>query len=242
MAVLSDVPGKSAISLEIQDNNFTLSNSFISGNRMGAVQVRLGRSDGTTLPRSLIYGNTLDRNANGTIVVEPRKGVKTNYSFVYIVENAFGANLGYDSTVKLLETQSEMINNFFYNNSGLHSIEYHFSSSWPEEQRCELNRFFLNKGLGENYGVTVMSNGPMQYHRNNLKNPSNLYEFSSTRQPVSNPIYGVENWWGVGTEPAVGLRIYEKEDDYRLAGVEYKPFLKLPPRNILSRKYIIQIA
>ena len=117
-----------------------------------------------------------------------------------------------------------------------------FPAPGPEEQRCELNTFFLNKGLGENYGVTVLSNGPMQYHRNNLKNPSNLYEFSSTRQHVSDLIDGVENWWGVGTEPAVGLRIYEKEDDYRLAGVEYKPFLKLPPRNILSRKYIIQIA
>lgn len=242
VAVPSDVPGKSAISLEIQDNNFTLSNSFIAGNRLGAVQVRLGRTDGTTMPRSLIYGNTFDRNANGTIVAEPREGVKTNYSFVYIVENAFGTNLGYDSTVKLRETQSEIVNNFFYNNSGLHSIEYHFSSSWPKEQRCELNTFFLNKGLGQNYGVTVLSNGPMQYHRNNFKNPSNLYEFSSTRQPVTDLIDGIENWWGVGTEAAVGLRIFEKEDDYRLAGVEYKPFLKLAPKTILSRKYIIRVA
>ena len=155
------------------------------------------------------------------------------------MENAFGSNLGYDSAIKLSEIQSEIVNNFFYNNSGLHSIEYDFSSSWPKEQKCELNTFFLNKGLGQNYGVTVLTKGPMKYHKNNFKNPSNLYELSSSRQAVSDSIYAIENWWGVGVEPSVGLRIYEKEDDYRLVSVEYKPFLKLPPRNILSRKYII---
>ena len=227
---------KSAISLDIQDNNFTLSNNFIAGNHLGAIHARLGRSDGTYLPRSLIYGNTLYKNANGTVVVEQRKGVKTNCSLVYIVENAFGSNLGHDSTVKLSEVQSEITKNFFYNNSGLYSIEYDFSSPWQKEQKCELNTFFLNKGLGQNYGETVLSNGPMQYHRNNLKNPSNLYELSSTRQAVSDSIDAKENWWGVGIEPAVGLRIYEKEDDNRLASVEYKPFSKLPPRDILSRE------
>ena len=230
-------PPNSAISMDIQDNKFTLSNNFVARNRLGAIQARLGRSDGSSLLRNFICENTFYRNAKGTIVVEQRKGGKSNYSFVHIVKNAFGSNLGHESTVKLSEIQGEIISNFFYNNSGLHSIEYEFSSSWPKEQKCELNTFFLNKGLGENYGVTVLSNGPMQYHRNNFKNPSNLYELSSTRQAVSDSIDAVENWWGVGIEPAVGLRIYEKEDDYKLASVEYKPFLKLPPRNILSRKY-----
>ncbi|KAL9960880.1 hypothetical protein ACROYT_G034386 [Oculina patagonica] len=231
----SNVPKKAAIFVEIQDSNFTLANNFISGNRLGGIQAQLGRSDGTSLPRGLIYGNTFSGNANGTILVEERKDLKRNYSFVYIVNNAFGSNLGRGSTIKLSEVQSEIINNFFYNNSGLHSIEYDFSSARFKEQKCELNTFYLNKGLsGQNYGVTIKSNGPMEYHRNNLKNPSNLYEFSSTTQAVSDPIDATLNWWGVGNESSVGSRIYEKEDNYTLSTVEYKPFRKLPPKNILS--------
>ena len=76
----------------------------------------------------------------------------------------------------------------------------------------------------------------MEYHKNNLKNPSNAYEFSSTSKAVSDPIDAAQNWWGVGTEYSVGSRIYDKEDDYRLAAVEYKPFQKLPPKNILLSK------
>ncbi|XP_078343101.1 uncharacterized protein LOC144628871 isoform X1 [Oculina patagonica] len=230
----SNMPQKAAISLDIQDNNYTLANNFIFGNRLGGIQAHLGRSDGTSLPRSLIYGNTFSSNANGTILVEERKELNRNYSFVKIVDNAFGSNMGQGSTIKLSGVQSEILNNFFYNNSGLHSIEYDFSSALFKEQKCELNTFYLNKGLGQNYGVTVKSNGPMEYHRNNLKNPSNLYEFSSTTQAVSDPIEAARNWWGVGIDSSVGLRIYEKEDDYSLASVEFKPFKKLPPRNILS--------
>lgn len=237
-AVLPDSSsGKGAISLEIQDNSFTLSNSFITGSRLGAVQAHLGRSDGTKVPKIFIYGNTFDSNTNGTIVVESRRGIKAGFSFVYIVENTFESNSGLNSTVKLSEMQTEIVKNFFHNNSGLHCIQYNFSTPWPKEQKCEFNTFFMNTGTGQNHGVTVLSNGPMQYRRNNFKNPSNLYEFSSTREPVFDVINAVENWWGFATESAVGLRLYEKEDDHKLARVEYKPFLKLPPRTILSSKF-----
>jgi len=240
-ASLSNVHRKSTIFLEIQDNKFTLANNFISENRLGGIQAQLGRSDGTSLPRSLIYGNTFISNANGTILIEERKEVKPNNSFVYIVDNAFRSNKGHGSTIKLSETQSEILNNIFYNNSGLHSIEYDFSNVWSKEQRCELNTFYLNKGLGKNYGTTILSNGPMEYHNNNMKNPSNHYEFSSTTQAVTDPIDAARNWWGVGIESSVGSRIYEKEDDKRLAAVEYKPFKKLAPRNILSSECKMKI-
>ncbi len=235
-ASTSNVPQKAAILMDIKDNNFTLANNFIAGNRLGGIQAQLGRSDETSLPRSLIYGNTFSINANGTILVEERKELKRNYSFVYIVNNTFESNLGQGSTIKLSEVQSQIAKNFFYNNSGLHSIEYDFSSALFKEQKCELNTFYLNKGLGQNYGVTIKSNGPMEYHKNNFKNPSNAYEFSSTRQAVTDPIDATGNWWGVGIESSVGSRIYEKENDYRLAAVEYKPFRKLPHKNILSSK------
>ena len=162
-------------------SNFTLANDFISGNLLGAIRASVGRSAGSNLQRSLIFENTFLRNANGTIVLEQRAGMNSNSSFVSVVGNTFESNLGYDSTVKISEIQSNVLDNFFYNNSGLYSVEYDFTGAWSKRQKCE-------------------------------------------------------SWWGLGTPDAVGLRIYEKEDDYRLASVDYKPFMKLPPRHILSRK------
>ncbi|XP_078343031.1 uncharacterized protein LOC144628791, partial [Oculina patagonica] len=115
----SVVPQKNAaIFLDIQDSNFTLANNFISGNILGGIQAQLGRSDGASLPRNLIYGNTFYSNANGTILIQEKKELNCNYSFVSIVNNIFESNLGYGSTIRVDDEQSEIINNFFYNNSG----------------------------------------------------------------------------------------------------------------------------
>ena len=232
----SNMHKRSAISIEVQDNSFALTNSFLARNSLGAIEANLGKSEGTSVSKSLIYANTFFSNANGAMAVAQRKGLRNTHCWAQIVDNMFGNNLGHESTVKLSDVKSEISNNFFYNNSGLHSVEYEFSSAWSSWQRCELNTFYLNQGGGQNYGVTVQSNGPMEYHKNNFKNPSNLYEISSTRQAVSDNINAQMNWWGVGTEPAVGWRINDKNDDYRLASVDYMPFQKLPPRNILSRE------
>lgn len=232
----SNVHKHSAISIEVQDNSFALTNSFLARNSLGAIEANLGKGEGTNVLKSLIYANTFFSNANGTIVVAQRKGLRNTHCWAQIVSNMFRNNLGYESTVKLSNIKGEILNNYFYNNSGLHSIEYEFSSAWSKWQRCELNTFYLNQGSGRNYGVTVLSNGPMEYHKNNFKNPSNLYEISSTRHAVSDYINAQRNWWGVGTEPGVGWRINDKNDDYRLASVDYVPFQKLPPRNILSRE------
>ena len=227
----------SALSIEVQDNSFALTNSFLARNSLGAIEANLRKSEGTNVLKSLIYANTFFRNANGTIVVAQRKGLRNTHCWAQIVNNMFRNNLGYESTVKLSNIKSEILNNYFYNNSGLHSVVYDFPSGASSEwQRCELNTFYLNQGSGQNYGVTVLSNGPMEYHKNNFKNPSNLYEISSTRHAVSDNINAKMNWWGVGTEPGVGWRINDKNDDYRLASVDHVPFQKLPPRNILSRE------
>lgn len=244
----SNASQKSAISLDIQDNSFTLANNFISGNLLGGIQARLGRSGGTSFPRSLIYGNTFSGNVNGTILAQKRTDIETNFSSVYVTDNSFENNLGNGSTIKLFEVQSEIFNNFFYNNTGMHTIQYNFSSRWPRGQKCESNTFYLNKGLGQNDGVTILSNGPMEYHNNNFKNPSNLYEFSSTRQVVSiysywygsvrksDPIDATRNWWGVEEGSSVASRIYAEKDDWKWAAVEYIPFHKLPQGNMFSSK------
>ena len=245
----SNVSQKSAISINIQDNSFTLANNFISGNLLGGIEARLGRSDGISFERSLIYGNTFIGNANGTILVQKRTDGKTNFSAVYVMDNIFESNLGSGSTIKLSEVQSEIFNNFFYNNTGIHTIQYNFSSRFPRGQKCESNTFYLNKGLDQNNGATIVSNGPMEYHSNNFKNPSNPYEFSSTRQiqtiyryrygldRQSDPIDATLNWWGVEESTSVASRIYAEKDDWFWAVVEYIPFHKFPQGNFFSSKY-----
>ena len=244
----SNVSQKSAISLDIQDNSFTLANNFISGNLLGGIQATLGRSDGTSFPRSLIYGNTFSANVNGTILVQKRTDIETYFSSVYITDNIFESNLGDSSSIKLAEVQSDIFNNFFYNNTGMHTMQYNFSSRRPRGQKCESNTFYLNKGPGENDGVTIESNGPMKYHSNNFYNPSNLYEFSSTRQiwsiysylygsvRKSAPIDATRNWWGVEEGSSVASLIYDEKDDWKWAAVEYIPFHKLPQGNLFSSK------
>ena len=238
---------ESAISLDIQDNSFTVANNFISGNLLGGIHASLGRSDGTSFPRSLIYGNTFSGNVNETILVQKRANIETNFGTVYITDNIFERNLGNGSTLKLSEVQSEVLNNFFYNNSGLHTMKYNFSSRSPRGQKCQSNTFYLNKGLDQNKGVTVVSSGPMKYRSNNFMNPSNLYEFSSTRQPYiswwldrvrpSDPIDATRNWWGVEEDSSVGSLIYAEKDDWRWTAVEYIPFRKLPQGKFFSSKY-----
>ena len=184
----------------------------------------------------------------GQYLYKKRTDIETNFSSVYITHNIFESNLGNGSTIKLSEVQGEIFNNFFYNNTGMHTMQYNFSSRWPRGQKCVSNTFYLNKGLGQRDGVTIVSNGPMEYHSNNFKNPSNLYEFSSTRQIVSiysywfgsvrksDPIDATLNWWGVEEGSSVASRIYSEKDDWKWAAVEYIPFHKLPQGNLFSSK------
>ena len=227
---------KSAIFLEIRDNDFILANNFITNNKFGGIEARLGPSDTrTVLRKSFIISNTFVGNTNGAILlVERNSGVQR--MLVNILKNTFENNIGYSSTIKVQNIQMKIVSNFFFNNSGLHSLQYYFLDDGSKGQKCELNTFYLNRGLAQ--GVTILSNGPMEYHRNNLKNPSNLYELSTTRQPVSDPIEATRNWWGVGTRDSVRSRIYGNKDHYAFALVNYDPFERLPPRDILSSKCI----
>ncbi|PFX18273.1 Macrophage receptor MARCO [Stylophora pistillata] len=211
----SNLNPKTSIFLDIHDTEFAITNNFIFGNHYGGVTVRAGRSEGTSSSRSLVFGNTFSSNENRATLELRKQGNTANYSFIYIKDNAFESNSGYGfRIVRVSDVACEIVNNFLYNNSGLYLIDYQLFSPWLKGQRCELNSFYHNQG-----SITINSNGPVVYRRNVFENPSNLYEFSSTSSPVTDPIDAAQNWWGSGNESLVSLRIYDKNDYPRLATV-----------------------
>ena len=229
---------QSPIFLEIEDNNFVITNNFIANNIFGGIEAKLGGSlvgTGQKATECSIYGNTFARNTNGAISLSGRNsGIQC--MLVKIMKNSFENNLGLFSTIKVNNIQLKIIGNFFFNNSGQHSLEYLFENDGFKGQTCEMNTFYLNRGSGHTQGVTILTNGPLEFHRNNFKNTFNLYEISSTKTPVTDPIIATHNWWGVDRADYVRSRIYGKQNHKNFALVSYEPFKIVPPRNILSSK------
>ncbi|XP_028408108.1 uncharacterized protein LOC114530701 [Dendronephthya gigantea] len=227
---------KSPIFLEIQDNYFTIANNFIANNIHGGIEAKLGGNFAGTRQKSTdcsIYGNTFVGNTNGAILLVGR-GSGIQRIRIKIMKNTFENNLGPFSTFKVNNIQVNIVSNFFFNNSGKHTLEYHFESDGFKDQTCEMNTFYFNRGVGPSHGVTILTNGPVDFRRNNFKNPVNLYELSSRKMSVTDPIKAINNWWGAGKADYVRSRIYGKKKNDEFALVIYEPFKKLPPRDILS--------
>ena len=231
-----------AIFIDIRDSDFTLAHNLISGNYKLSFAATLRVSQGTVSSKGLIYRNTISGNNNG-IMVKQEERSKGDPAFLYILENAFENNNYYyhwgqvqGGLLKLLNIPCWIKNNVFFNNSNFIVIESTFQGPFFKGQQCEMNTFYLNRGPGQSLGIcTVLSDGQMSYHRNNFKNPAFLYEFCATN--ATDKIHAEMNWWGVDQESELALRILDREDFDYLSTVIYKPFQKLPPKEILSRTY-----
>ncbi|XP_068733406.1 protein bark beetle-like isoform X1 [Montipora capricornis] len=229
-----------AIFIDIRDSDFTLAHNLISGNYRLSFAATLRVSQGTVSSKGLIYRNTITGNNNG-IMVKQEERSKGDPAFLYILENAFENNNYYyhwsqfqGRLLKLFNIPCWIKNNVFFNNSNFIVIESTFQGPFFKGQQCEMNTFYLNRGLGQSFGsCTVLSDGQMSYHWNNFKNPAFLYEFCATN--ATDKIHAEMNWWGVDQESELALRILDREDFDYLSTVIYKPFQKLPPKEILSR-------
>ena len=230
-----------AVYVELADNNFSISDSYISNNKIGGVHVKLSSSEGNGDKSSLIFGNTFERNSKETLWLESSAG---QVGSVTVSGNVLTHNHGNNklntkhSVFKVSEVICNVLDNFLYNNSGLFIFEYQFSDRRSTKQRFKGNTLYLNYGRGPNYGTTVSSNGPMGYSNCNFKNPANLYELITKTPAITSLVHAESNWWGVGLEPTIKTKILDKSSDYKLPAVIFKPFKKVPPRNLLSCKYI----
>jgi hypothetical protein len=237
-----------AVFIEIKDKSFLLSNNHIAGNKIGGVYLRTETSDGQPFKgrkskESWIYGNTFLQNGKEAIYLVSNKGIASDV--VYIKNNSLLSNYGkgYDdskhSIVKVKDVFSQIEGNFFFNNSGLVIMEYGFSNKDYKGLQCIKNTFYLNFGTSREYGATIRTNGPIQYHSNNLKNPYNLYEMDTTLSAVTDPVNATMNWFGFGLKPTVKSRLRDNDVDYRLPKALFEPFVRIQPRNILSCEYLV---
>ncbi|XP_048576746.1 uncharacterized protein LOC5510655 isoform X3 [Nematostella vectensis] len=219
------------------DMTVSLTNNYITGNPGGGVHLKIKTSEGKRKTGSLIYGNTLLENEKEAVFLESSN--LESLGNVGLRDNVFGSNAGtgfqnaQHSTLKILNVATSIHGNLFYNNSGLFTMEYTFSDK-KVRQKCENNHFFLNYGTANDYGATIRTNGPLEYHGNSLKNPYNLYELDTTLSAVSDPVNATRNWFGFGLKPTVESRIRDNEDDYRLPLVLFEPFNRIQPRNRFS--------
>lgn len=236
-----------AVYAEMKDKHFLFANNHIAGNTIGGIYVQTENSEGHSIEGrnskkgSWIYGNTFVQNGKEALHLVSNKDLP---AVVYIKENHFSSNYGKGfgnskhSIVKMKDVATQIEGNFFFNNSGLVIMEYEFSNENYKGQHCTNNTFFLNTGTAIGYGATIRTNGPIQYHGNSMKNPNNLYELDTTTSAVTDPVNATMNWFGFGLKPTVKSRLRDKDISNRLPKVLFEPFVKIQPRNILSREYI----
>ena len=230
-----------AIHLNTTNLVFQITNSFVAGNRNGGIYVGL-RNDDHLFPsarESYIHGNTIENNRGSALLLDGTSGLTSN---VKVTRNYFSFNLGtdwqgnVDSVCKLTDVTTIFQGNVLYNNSGKYIVEF---ANIQTSLTFMNNTLSKNIGLGVNYGVTVLLNGFAQMHNNVFHNPYNRYQIITTLQGSPVTVDARNNWWGVSVPRLIESFFMDKTKDYRLSlTAAFKPFLNLPPRKVLSGKYI----
>ena len=229
-----------AIFFETANRKFYIYNNFIAENRVGGIFARL--EGGYKLGKSQIYRNTILKNGKEALLLDSRGG---QACCVEIRSNSFSHHKGYDcpsgqcSVCKMRDVMYSFTRNFFYNNSGLYIIEYRYPNHHTKENKVLENTLYINYGTGASHGVTILCDGPVEIHRNHLKNPSNLYEITSSMSGGYD-VFDIDarsNWWGSGIMQTVSHKIVDRYKDNRLQSrVIFRPFQKLPSQHVISGK------
>ena len=227
------------VHLNATNQVFQIINSFLSGNRNGGLYAKLQIKDGfiPVSAESHIHGNTFEYNRGSVLFLE---GTTDQYSNVKATSNYYSVNFASDSHGKVTSvcniTDLNVLfqGNVVYNNSGQYIMVFGSSQG---SLRLLNNTFYRNRGLGINYGVTVLLNGKAEIHNNVFQNPNNRYQISTTLQGSRVSVDAKSNWWGESVLSLVESLIKDKTKDYRLSLlVDFQPFLYLPPQEVISGK------
>ncbi|KAL9982165.1 hypothetical protein ACROYT_G010976 [Oculina patagonica] len=236
---LSPTLGKmfGAIHLNATNQLFRIINSYLADNRNGGVYAKLQKEDDSMENTSIamashIHGNTVERNRGKALLLEGTTGQTSN---VNVTSNFFTLNMARDSVCNITDVTVAFQGNFLFNNSGLYVVEFNFLGTSVSRLHFVNNTLYKNRGLGVNYGVTVLLNGASEMHYNVFQNPNNRYQISSTLTGSAVTVNATLNWWGESAQSSVASLIRDKTKDYRLSlTVLFKSILHLPPQGTLS--------
>ena len=227
------------IHLNATNQVFQIVNSYLAENKNGGIYAKLQKRD-VPMPLSNgnhIHGNTVEYNRGKALFLQGTTGQTLD---VKVTSNYFSFNLAKDwqekieSVCKMSDLAVLLQGNFLYNNSGQYILDFNSPQS---NLRFLNNTLYRNRGLGDNYGVTVLCNGVAEMHGNVLENPNNRYQISTTLQGSPVTVNATSNWWGESVLNLVASVIMDKTKDYRLSlTVFFKPFLHFPPQKALSGK------
>lgn len=212
----------------------------MADNKNGGIYAKLQYEQGSArlTQENYIHGNAIEYNGGGTLQLQGTKGQLSN---VKVTRNYFAVNIAKDgqgrvhTVCNMTDLAAHFQGNIFFNNSGQYIVEFDASQG---KLSLLNNTLYRNRGMGVNYGVTVLLNGAAEVHNNVFENLKNLFQISTTLQGNPVTVDATYNWWGVSVLSLIESFIKDKRKDYRLSlAVVFKPFWILPPQKVFTGKY-----
>ncbi|XP_078593656.1 uncharacterized protein LOC144871725 isoform X2 [Branchiostoma floridae x Branchiostoma japonicum] len=246
----------SALAMTVGDAEFMITNNLVTNNRVGGVHILMHSRNPE--PRSNMIANNVLTNNRDSEAVLLRSMVMPMMSINIVGNNiAHNAAKDYRSALVITNTVANVYNNTFYNNSGMYTVEWQYQGASAltdptEQQYFTGNLVHFNKGENLDLQATIVTDGPIMYQSNFIKNPANEYEISQLqyqfeeeeeekpkgdeeldddvdeeeKEEVS--VIATNNWWGFTKRPEVADRILGELRTSR-SKVTYVPFLTAPP-------------
>eukprot|EP00058_Branchiostoma_floridae_P027962 XP_002613453.1 hypothetical protein BRAFLDRAFT_84589 [Branchiostoma floridae] len=246
----------SALAMTVGDAEFMITNNLVTNNQVGGVHILMHSRNPE--PRSNMIANNVLTNNRDSEAVLLRSMVMPMMSINIVGNNiAHNAAKDYRSALVITNTVANVYNNTFYNNSGMYTVEWQYQGASAltdptEQQYFTGNLVHFNKGENLDLQATIVTDGPIMYQSNFIKNPANEYEISQLqyqfeeeeeekpkgdeeldddvdeeeKEEVS--VIATNNWWGFTKRPEVADRILGELRTSR-SKVTYVPFLTAPP-------------
>lgn len=202
--------------------------------------------------------NLFDGNKRHGILASPllnTVGIMTNNTFINHRLGCVRVENGYDLIINRwysrFRVNYEIFENEFSMNNGRYAISLRLTqNSVFQKLDCKFNRF-TNNYIQESFAainprsranaVAIISSSNVIFQRNSIDNPDSLRAVSTHLVDPSVTIDATHNWWGSPNHAFIYDQIFDQDDRYNLAFVEYFPALlvdlvydnvpTLPPRH-----------
>ncbi|KAI8515001.1 hypothetical protein Bbelb_075920 [Branchiostoma belcheri] len=244
----------SALAMTVGDAEFMITNNLVTNNRVGGIHI-LMHSRNPEQRSNMIANNVLTNNRDSEAVL--LRSMVMPMMSINIVGNHIAHNAAkeYRSALVITNTVANVYNNTFYNNSGMYTVEWQYQGASAltdptEQQYFAGNLVHFNKGENQALQATIVTDGPIMYQSNFIKNPANEYEISQLQYQYEEEVeekpkgdeeldedveeeeevsvIATNNWWGFTKRPEVADRILGKQRTSK-SKVTYVPFLTAPP-------------
>ncbi|XP_065210133.1 protein bark beetle-like [Planococcus citri] len=225
---------ESAVTMDLQNTqNVYFRNNLISGN-IGGLWIKADSEGSATSVKAIIHNNLFSSNKRkSTLKIEGRRS--SPYQNVVLYRNYFAINYSpFENVIVLNQVMSNFTLNYIQSNIGSHILEISGFERvrQPTLQTTSHNSFYWNYAVERDSKSTVLAGTAGQSYIDNIfSNPDNDFEMITVNSTVLDvwntplaPVNARYNYWGFNETYAVGGRIHDHQDDFRLLEVDFLPF------------------